>query len=141
LLAICPDLELVPAKPLRIFQVQMADRHAEKGQMPPPLAWFPAGTAQVFLVFRYANMPAGQSLSANVYDSTARLVSEWSHRYEDQDPAGVSSCLLSAFAGEFAPGDYRVEIRAGDELVGEAHFTVDPKGFAKPFGSGEPLQE
>jgi hypothetical protein len=114
----------VPDKPLRVFQVQMADRHAEEGQMPPSMKSFPAGTRQVFLAFRYGNMPLGQSLSVNVYDRTAKLVSEWSHRYEDVVPAGVSSCLLPAFADEFAPGDYRVEIRAGEQLVGEAHFAV-----------------
>jgi hypothetical protein len=109
-------------KPLRIFQVQMADRHAEKGQIPPPLERFPAGTREVFLVFRYANVPPGQSLSANVYDSADRQVAEWSDHYEE--PVGVSSCLLPALSGEFAPGDYRVEILVGDRLVGEARFTV-----------------
>jgi hypothetical protein len=115
-------VKLVPDKPLHIFQVQMADRHAEEGRMLPPLESFPAGTREVFLVFRYANMPPGQSLSANVYDSAARQVAEWSDHYEE--PAGVNSCLLPALSGEFAPGDYRVEIRAADQLVGEARFTV-----------------
>lgn len=121
----------VPDRSLRIFQVQMANHRAQEGRMPPPQERFPAGTRDVFLVFRYANMPPGQSLSATVYDSAGKLVSEWGRRYEDEDSSGVSSCLLPAAAKEFAPGEYRVEIRADGQLVGEANFTVQVPEVSK----------
>lgn len=131
------QLRLVEARlaqvmsPLRLLHLRLTDRPQHEGRLPPPVERFPAGTAELFVSCEQKNVPYGTIITVNVYDMTGKRVADCSYRFVDDEhgpyqPDGVSSFRLRADAGEFSPGNYRVEVLAGEEMVGQLAFVVQP---------------
>ena len=105
-----------------VVRVISADVAVSQNATPlEPRTEFPAGTARIYLFISFRNMEDGVAWSRVLYRDGAALQGStllWSMGAE-----GSSYFFFGSDEG-YPPGEYRVELRLGDETTSEFEFTV-----------------